>query len=483
MEESTLPPLLVCADIVPPLGPSLRDAIERPIGRNGDADLKTAARMLADAGYEDYQIFGLLANPANPVHAWAATRRHPERFVAQIVQTACSRGTAADRNSNRTDENGNLESLDLRTLAGIRPRPKDFAIDRLVPLAEVTLFTGPGSGGKSLLAQQFATASAAGINCLKLRVMPAPSIYLTCEDDGDQLHWRQKHICDALGVPMENLADKLHLISLRGELDNALGIFERDGTLLPTPAFDRLERKIIETGARHVWLDNVAHLFAGNENDRGDVTRFVNLNNRLAGRTGAAVVLLGHPNKSGDDYSGSTAWLNAVRSQFNIEHDIESDIRTLKIGKANYARKGDAFRFFWKNWAFVHEDDLPADVARELQETARAGSDNKLFLACLAERNKQRRPVSEKPTAQNFAPKIFDKMPESKGIGRKRLVDAMDRLFRIAAIERGFLWRDTAEGKDIVGLREAPENAGSIPETSPETCRKHIPETSGDPQE
>lgn len=462
----------------------IRDAIDRPIGRKGSGDLKFAARILADDGYQDFQIFGLLANPANAVHAYAATQRDPKRAVAQIVQDACTdERRTADAARDDLTKTGKLEVLDLRSLAGVQPRPKDFAIERLAPLGEVTLFTGPGSGGKSLLAQQFATAAAAGLNCLRLKVKPAPSIYLTCEDDADQLHWRQKHICDALGVPMESLAGKLHLISLRGELDNALGIFDRDGTLLPTPAFHRLESTIQTTGAMHVWLDNVAHLFMGNENDRGDVTRFVNLNNRLAGRTGAAVVLLGHPNKSGDDYSGSTAWLNAVRSQFNIEHDVESDIRKLKIGKANYAQKGDAFRFFWKNWAFVHEDDLPADVAQELQETARAGSDNKLFLACLAERNKQRRPVSEKPTAQNFAPKIFDKMPESKGIGRKRLVEAMDRLFRIAAIERGFLWRDTAEGKDIVGLREAPENAKSIPETSPETCRKHIPETSGDPQE
>ena len=31
---------------------------------------------------------------------------------------------------------------------------------------------------------------------------------------------------------------------------------------------------VAKAGARLVFLDNVAHLFAGNENDRGDVTRF-----------------------------------------------------------------------------------------------------------------------------------------------------------------------------------------------------------------
>src|SRR5690606_7489728 len=114
---------------------------------------------------------------------------------------------------------------------------------------------------------------------------------------------------------------------------------------------------------------------------------------------------------------------------------------------------GEAVRFRWHKWAYVLEDDLPADTRKELAETIMASADNGLFLTCLAERNRQRRQVSEKLNAQNYAPKIFATMPESKGIGRKRLEQAMDRLFRIGRIERGFIYRDTAEGKDIFGLR------------------------------
>jgi hypothetical protein len=345
-------------------------------------------------------------------------------------------------------------SLNLAELAKCQPQPKQFSIARLAPTSEVTLFTGPGSAGKSLLAQQFATAAAAGINCMGFDVQPTASIYLTCEDDVQQLHWRQAHLCRSLDVDMAALAGRLHLISLRGELGNDLCTFGQDGTLRLAAGYQRLVATIKASGAGQVWLDNVAHLFTGNENDRGEVTRFVNLLNRLAGETGAAIVLLGHPNKIGDSYSGSTAWLNAVRSQFFIEHDVETDLRTLTVGKANYAQKGEGCRFLWHDWAFVREDDLPPDTARELTENIKASADNKLFLACLAERNKQRRQVSERPTAQNYAPKIFESMPESKGLTRKRLELAMDRLFRVGTIERGFLWRDTGEGKNIEGLRE-----------------------------
>lgn len=391
-----------------------------------------------------------------------------------------------------------LPTLDLAALSLVRAQPKQFAIERLAPLGEVTLFTGAGSAGKSLLAQQLATAAAAGTTCLRIGVAPTPAIYATCEDDPEQLHWRQQHICEAMRVPMADLSGRLHLISLRGALDNELGRFAHDGTMTLAPAYHRLVATIRATGSNLVFLDNVAHLFTGNENDRGQVTRFLNLLNRLASETGAAIVLLGHPpkpSKPGEkthQTSGSTAWVNGVRSQFYIEHDLTTDIRTLFVGKANYAQKGDSARFVWQDWAFVHEDDLPQDVREQMAETIQAIGDNKLFLTCLAERNKQRRQVSEKPTAQNFAPKIFEGMPEAKGLTRQRLNSAMDRLFRINAIERTLLWRQ--DGKDIFGLGEVspdgtanPGNlAGNLPETyagnlrkPAENDRKHPPYTYG----
>ena len=352
-----------------------------------------------------------------------------------------------------------LPALDLIQLAKVRAQPKAFAISNLAPRGEVTLFTGPGSAGKSLLAQQMATAAAAGIGTLGYDLDPAPAIYLTCEDDPGQLHWRQQHICESMGVNLADLEGRLSLISRRGELDNELSASIDNEDTRPSPLYRRLEATISETGARHVWLDNVAHLFPGNENDRGEVTQFVNLLNRLAGRTGAAIVLLGHPNKSGDNYSGSTAWLNAVRSQFTIEHDEETDVRTIRSAKANYARKGVASRFVWTDWAFVLEDDLAPDRAAALRATAQAANDNERFLTCLAEMTRQKRSVSESPNALNFAAKVFAAMPEAKGVGKERMGKAMDRLFRLGRIERAELWQGP-DRKPVFGLRDT-ENGGA----------------------
>jgi RecA-family ATPase len=107
------------------------------------------------------------------------------------------------------------------------------------------------------------------------------------------------------------------------------------------------------------------------------VTRFCNLLNRLADETGAAIVLIGHPNKSGDNYSGSTAWLNAVRSQITIDSErnaegtvLDPGARVLRV-RTNYARNGEALRFRWHRWAYVLENALPADTRAKLAETSR----------------------------------------------------------------------------------------------------------------
>lgn len=387
------------------------------------------------------------------------------RYAEQGAEMAMSESLGdGSRAPDAADE---IATLDWRHLAGIEPQPKEWAIPNFAPAAEVTLFTGAGSAGKSLLAQQLCTAMAAGVPTLGLAMQQAPSIYITCEDESAQLHWRQDHICRALGVSMASLAGKFLAASLRGELDNALAI-ERPEGFSPSAAYHRIARLVRDTRARLVALDNVAHLFTGNENDRGEVTRFVNLLSRLAGETGAAILLLGHPPKSGADYSGSTAWLNAVRSQFLIEHDEVTDIRTLRLGKANYGRKGEEIRLAWVDWAFVLEGDLPPDMARGIAETARAQSENAAFMACLRAREAQGegRQVGPAP-GPNYAPTQFEDMPEAKGFKRDRLRAAMERLFQTGEIE-AHTYRNKAKARDVTVIREVPRTASrSNPEPIP----------------
>jgi RecA-family ATPase len=346
-----------------------------------------------------------------------------------------------------------LPLADLEAWSTSHPSPKPFVWAGRVPKREVTKVDGAGGSNKSTAMQQLVTCRAAGLPFLGVELEPGISLYLSAEDDFDRLEWMHEHICRAIGVDRRRLVGKLHLSSVRGYLNNELATFEFDGRIKPTAAFTRLKATLAATGADLVALDNVAHLFAGNESDRGQVTAFINLLYSL----GVTVLLIGHPNKAGDSYSGSTAWLNAIRSQLVVERadELDPDARTLTVGKANYARQGEPLRYRWHDFALWLEDDLPPDTRAELEQTVRASGDNELFLRCLRLRNEQKRPVSESPSSRTYAPRVFAEMAESKKIGAARLEAAMDRLFRIKCIERGFVGR--IDRKDKEGLRECAE--------------------------
>jgi hypothetical protein len=142
------------------------------------------------------------------------------------------------------------------------------------------------------------------------------------------------------------------------------------------------------------------------------------------------VVLIGHPNKAGDSYSGSTAWLNAVRSQIVLsrpENAQDPDTRVLTLGKANYARPDKEIAFRWHDFALVLEDELPPNMRADLADTARATAGNVAFLRCLESSTEKRRAVSHNPGVNYFGT-LFPKLTEGKGFDRKAFEQAFERL-------------------------------------------------------
>lgn len=350
--------------------------------------------------------------------------------------------TPPERNGQFAHGSGCLDIFDLAKLDGPAPPDQKWIVPDYIPAGEITLFTGYGGAGKSLLAQQLSTCIASGAELLGLPIERKRVLYVTAEDSEDVLHRRQLAIMSRLNYP--NIGNRLMLASIRGRSDNALNtpanVDGTGGSKLKTD----LHNTIIARNADVVILDNIAHLFAGNENDRGEVTRFINDLYGMVKRLSVTILLIGHPNKAGDSYSGSTAWLAAVRSQIEIarpEEAIDPDARVLRLGKANYARAGREVSFRWHEGAFARDDELPRNVMAEIREVGRMNGDDDAFLACLAERNRQERPVSEHPSA-NYAPKVFERMKEAKGIGKQRLTEAMDRLFRSGKIRRDVVGRD-----------------------------------------
>lgn len=326
--------------------------------------------------------------------------------------------------------------VDLLELAAQNPQPADFVVERVLPRGEVTFLNGAPGDGKTLLAMMLMVAIAAGQkSVLGMIVSPGPVVFYTCEDSTRELHWRLAAICRRLDVDLASLYGRLFIVNRRGEVDNHFGTFEYDGTYKPATAFKRLEVMIETIRPALVVVDNLAHVYVGNENDRMQVTKAMAHIVRAADRWECAIALIAHPPKSGDSFSGSTAWQASVRSQMGIarEDDGDPDVRVLSVIKSNYAKTGEVARFRWLDHSFVRDEELPPSLAAQLSEISAASGANEAFLACLAKSVEQCRNVSHSPGA-NYAPTVFARMKAGKTYGKEALAAAMERLLEQGVI-------------------------------------------------
>ena len=246
-----------------------------------------------------------------------------------------------------------------------------WLIPGLLIRGSVTMLNGDGGIGKSLLAQQLATALATVRPFLGIepQAEPVPSLSVFCEDDLQELHFRQAHINAHYGCTMDELG-AMALLRRVGE-ENGLMTFDRrtdEGE--ETPFYRQLEQTIRDSGAELIVIDTSADTFIGNENIRTQVRQFINALRRLAQINDGGVVLNAHPSltglASGAGFSGSTAWHNTVRGRLYLtkpqtaegEEEEQSDARVLKLMKSNYGRAGETIALTWRDHVLVR--DAPA---------------------------------------------------------------------------------------------------------------------------
>lgn len=98
-----------------------------------------------------------------------------------------------------------------------RPVPdRQWLVHNMIPMNTVTLFSGDGGTGKSLLALQLAVSAATGKSWLNEGVEKKRALFLSAEDDDDELHIRLASICRTMGLRFADL-DRLTIRSLAGE--------------------------------------------------------------------------------------------------------------------------------------------------------------------------------------------------------------------------------------------------------------------------
>jgi hypothetical protein len=211
--------------------------------------------------------------------------------------------------------------LDWKTLAGRDLPDREWAIDHWVPMGHVTLLSGAGGSGKSLVAQALGSCLTLQREYLDWIPRPRRVLLWACEDSHDEIWRRQVAIAQWLETPLSSFSGTLIAHSYESEQVDLAGLV--DGRLEPATALIELREQIGDYKADVVILDNISRLYGGSENDRHQVTSFIALLAGAAAPTHAAVILLGHTAKmTGSEYSGSTAWETAVRARLYLARSL-----------------------------------------------------------------------------------------------------------------------------------------------------------------
>lgn len=369
--------------------------------------------------------------------------RHASRTVAKALKTVKPDlkpeevFQPAELSADLFDGGGRRSKFFPASLLQGRPvPPRKWLVPDLIPQNTVTLFGGDGGTGKSLLALQLAAGVAAGSGWLKKDVEQGGAIFISAEDDEDELHRRLADVVRAEGKTFADL-QRLTLRSLAGE--DALLAVETNLSLVKSTLYEELDARADKEKPSLIVIDTLADVYPSNENDRMRVRQFVGFLRNLALRHKCAVVLLAHPSlsglNSGSGMSGSTAWNNSVRSRLYLSrittkdgNERDPDKRILATKKANYGRVGDEITLRWRAGVF----EVAARPAHDDEDAERASDGftkvERIFLAILKKRNEQQRWVSHSP-CPTYAPTQFEAEPEAEGIRKSAFADAMNSLF------------------------------------------------------
>lgn len=324
-------------------------------GQRNDSLFRLGCK-LRRAGLDADEIAAAL-KARNAAHCQPPLSEHEVRAIA----------TSAARYEALSDTGLPRRPMAWPGLIGRDPPRRDWVVDHWAPAGVGSLLAGRGGIGKTLLSQALGTCIALGLDYFAPIAKPRRVLIWAGEDDHDELWRRQLDICAWLGKDFADLEGNLIVQAYSGEdITLAAQVY---GALAPTPTLKMLAEQIGDYRADYVFLDSIARIYGGNENDRHQVTTFMAWLTQAC--SGAGFCLLGHPSKApNSEFSGNTAWEASARARLYLGDklpDAEPDesepaddtVRYLARRKANYAPT-DWCRLEYRNGVFL-PTAMPAD--------------------------------------------------------------------------------------------------------------------------
>lgn len=221
-----------------------------------------------------------------------------------------------------------------------------------IPKKHVTLFSGHGESGKTMIMLQASICSSLGLPLFGIPTTQCNVVFFSAEDGGDLLRYRVHYLCRRMGVDPAQLEGKLFILDASTNGDPALYLEVTEGGRkigVTSQTYDRLREFMQGKDIGLLVIDNSSDVFDANEIERAKVRAFMRSLASLAREFDAAVVLLAHIDKRSargeaggtDSYSGSTAWHNSARSRLFLRKQSNHGL-VLAHEKCNLApRQGD----------------------------------------------------------------------------------------------------------------------------------------------
>jgi len=313
--------------------------------------------------------------------------------------------------------------------------PLNWLINSMIPAGTVTLLSGDGGSGKSLLALNLAISVASGGKLKWLNYQPAhgSALYIGAEDDMNEIHRRISRLTAGNFELEYNDLKDLHIASLANR-DALLSIVDpKTNTLYPSPLYQQIVTKVDAERPSLVVLDTLADLFPANENDRASARQFIGQLRKMAVDFDTTVVLLSHPSlsgmASGSGTSGNTAWSNSVRSRLYLQRIVEDGYepdktaRKLTVMKSNYGEVGIEILMNYNDGFF--EADKTTD---SLDRVAMDSKADRVFLRLLETHTAASIRLSPNYTSNNSAATIFSRSNDRESVTKKQFMAAQERL-------------------------------------------------------
>lgn len=284
----------------------------------------------------------------------------PPARVEAIAQT----GLLTPDEIGRIKRSAALEKYLVDITAGGDPfAPLPHCVDKWLPCDEVTMLSGHGGGGKSFVALNLATHVALGLPFGDLATVQTPVLFFSCEDSTRVLRQRLAKLCGALMLDMNSLAGKLLLFDA-SDIDPALyrKMVVENEVFTSTPLLREMSTLVRMLDVGLVVIDGASDTFDGEEIRRAEVRTFIRSLRQELARPGRAVLFLAHINKvsangnnpggrgNSEDYSGSTAWHNSVRSRLSLTNQGANGLQ-IEHMKANLGEKAPPVEMVWHEGA------------------------------------------------------------------------------------------------------------------------------------